>query len=121
MIDQATIDTIAERAAQFLREPNPGTRLVDAEDLARRHGVSRSFIYEHAEELGVIRLGAGPRPRLRFDPELALRAFADRRQDKNPGEEAGRRRARGRHAGPVAIHAAPLLPIRGAISVGERA
>jgi hypothetical protein len=38
-----------------------------AEQLAERLGVTRSFVYEHAAELGAFRLGSGPRARLRFD------------------------------------------------------
>lgn len=121
MIDQATIDTIAERVAQFLREADPGHRLVDAEDLARRHGVSRSFIYEHAEELGVIRLGSGPRPRLRFDPEVALRAFADRRRGTDTKHEDTPRGRRRQRSPAMDIHAPPLLPIRGAKRTGAEA
>jgi hypothetical protein len=48
--------------------------LVDAATLGRELGVSRQFVYDHAEELGVIRLGSGRRPRLRFDLEVAKRS-----------------------------------------------
>jgi hypothetical protein len=41
--------------------------LVDAARVAEYLGVSRAFVYEHADELGVHRLGAGPKARLRFD------------------------------------------------------
>jgi hypothetical protein len=51
---------------------NPTQRLVDASVLADFLGVSRAYVYEHGEQLGAIRLGAGPRARLRFDPDLAL-------------------------------------------------
>lgn len=47
-------------------------RLVDAQELADVLRVSRAFVYEHADELGAIPLGTGPKPRLRFDPEAAL-------------------------------------------------
>src|ERR1035441_9781222 len=42
--------------------------LVEPEELARTLGVSRSTIYEHADELGAVEVGGGSRPRLRFDP-----------------------------------------------------
>jgi len=51
------------------------TPLVDANALAAELGVSRDFIYEHAAQLGVLRLGAGPRARLRFDPVAARQAL----------------------------------------------
>ncbi len=41
--------------------------LVDAIALARLLGVSRAYVYEHADELGALRLGGGPKARLRFD------------------------------------------------------
>jgi hypothetical protein len=42
--------------------------LIDAVELARRLGRSRDFVYDHADELGAIRYGTGPRSRLLFDP-----------------------------------------------------
>src|SRR4051812_40819680 len=50
--------------------------LLDAAEIAQRCGVTRAWVYAHAAELGALRLGAGPRPRLRFDPaivDVALR------------------------------------------------
>jgi hypothetical protein len=48
--------------------------LVDVHELAALLGVSRSWVYQHATELGAVRLGSGSRPRLRFDPEAARAA-----------------------------------------------
>jgi len=53
--------------------PTPQT--VDAATLAAHLGVTRGFIYEHAQQLGGVRLGNGPRPRLRFDLHHALEAW----------------------------------------------
>jgi hypothetical protein len=50
-------------------EPAPPQRLLSAAEVARWWGVERSWVYSHAAWLGVRRLGTGPRPRLRFDPE----------------------------------------------------
>ena len=47
------------------------TEWLDAQEVARRLGVSREWVYEHAQELGATRLGSGRRPRLRF-PERSL-------------------------------------------------
>jgi hypothetical protein len=41
-------------------------RFIDAVAVARLLGVERDWVYEHADQLGGIRLG-GPRGRLRFD------------------------------------------------------
>ena len=46
-------------------QPEP---LVDAAEIARMHGKTRWWVYEHAGELGAVRLGCGPRPRLGFSP-----------------------------------------------------
>jgi hypothetical protein len=42
--------------------------LIDAAEAARRLGVSRDYVYRHAAELGVVRIGSGPKSPLRFDP-----------------------------------------------------
>lgn len=41
-----------------------------ARRLAAHYAVGVRFIYANADELGAIRLGAGERPRLRFDPAV---------------------------------------------------
>lgn len=55
-----------ERRSAPARQPMPW---LDAQEVARRLGVSRDWVYEHAEELGGTRVGAGIRPRLRFPPD----------------------------------------------------
>ena len=62
--------------ATFLLEPEPRTPLVDAAALAAELHVSRDFVYEHSQQLGALRLGAGPKARLRFDPIAARAALA---------------------------------------------
>jgi len=44
------------------------TRLLSALEVAEHFGVGRQWVYEHAEQLGAIRLGAGRRARMRFNP-----------------------------------------------------
>ena len=55
-----------ERRSPRARQPMPW---LDAQEVARQLGVSRDWVYEHANELGASRVGAGPRPRLRFPPD----------------------------------------------------
>jgi hypothetical protein len=64
----ADIEQIADRVAELLRDGTPAgpVRFVDAATLATALGVDRTWVYEHADELGALRLG-GPRGRLRFD------------------------------------------------------
>ncbi|MDP9416493.1 MAG: hypothetical protein M3P48_01320 [Actinomycetota bacterium] len=96
----------------------PPPRLVDAAEVARRFGLRREWVYEHADRLGAVRLGDGPRPRLRFKVERveqALAARASREPNRSspspdapaPTDLAARRRRRPR---PSSAH---LLPIRG--------
>lgn len=70
-LDVESIEALAQRLAELIapREEAPGRRLITAEEVARHWGVGRRWVYDHADELGAHRLGAGPRPRLRFDPD----------------------------------------------------
>ncbi len=54
--------------------------LVDAAEIARLHGKTRSWVYEHAGELGAVRLGSGPRPRLGVLARARRRAAREGRQ-----------------------------------------
>lgn len=70
-LDDDDIEQIAQRVAELLgpRGRSQGeARFVDAAHVARLLGVERDWVYEHAAQLGGIRLG-GPRGRLRFDRE----------------------------------------------------
>lgn len=65
------IDAIVSRVAELLqarRTARPARpRMVTAAEVARWCGVERSWVYAHAEDLGARKIGAGERPRLRFD------------------------------------------------------
>lgn len=60
--------------------------LVDARQLAHELGVSLDFVYSHARELGGMRLGTGPRARIRFDLDRARRSL-----EGKSGDTIGRR------------------------------
>lgn len=75
--------------------------MLTARQVAARFNVERSWVYAHADELGVVRLGRGPRPRLRFDPAVVAQHLLAR-----PARAA---------ATPSPSHVrggAPLLPIK---------
>jgi hypothetical protein len=74
-LSEAEIEAVATRVADLLKAQRPNDELVDAAAIARRFGVSRDFVYRHADELGGVRLGDGPRARLRFDPAKVGRAL----------------------------------------------
>lgn len=71
------IEAIATRVIELLHERTQHLQhpesLIDVAELARRTGLSRTWIYEHARDLGAIRLGDGPRARLRFNPDTVKR------------------------------------------------
>jgi hypothetical protein len=70
-LDESDIEQIAHRVAELVGRSAlaaPAPRFVDAAFVARLLSVERDWVYEHAAQLGGIRLG-GPRGRLRFDRE----------------------------------------------------
>jgi hypothetical protein len=117
----ADVEAIAHRSAELVLAalqaddaPARSPMLIDAATVAERFGVDRSWVYEHADDLGAVRLGDGARPRLRFDPDQVLAALSTRsaasvrRLSETPEvpPSPGRRRQRTRAEG------ARLLPIR---------
>jgi hypothetical protein len=100
-LSEAEIEAVATRVADLLKAQRPDAELVDAAAIARRFGVSRDFVYEHADELGAVRLGDGPKARLRFDPAKVGRVL--RKPPEKPAPRARRRATR---------RSSSLLPIR---------
>jgi hypothetical protein len=85
----------------------PGSQLIDAAAVALMLGVTRGWVYEHATELGAVRLGSGTRPRLRFDPLRVGLALEE-------GLASGpRRRPPQRFRRSVSTSEVELLPITG--------
>jgi hypothetical protein len=110
----ALADRIVERLATFLPALAAATSeahgTVDVATVARELGMSRDWVYAHADELGAERRGSGPKARLRFDLERARAAFS-RPGGPSPVPEtppAPRRRRERRSNG-----AAGLLPVKG--------
>lgn len=116
------IEQVAQRVAQLLRhEPSPsdGTQngissasaqLLTADQLARHLGLNRAWVYEHATELGAIQLGNGPRPRLRFDAQLAAQALQARRRRNEPTALSDKPRQRPTRRRRTSSNV-PLLPV----------
>jgi hypothetical protein len=67
------VEAVARQVAALLAASPGSLPLLSAGEVAARLGVERSWVYAHARELGVVRLGDGPRPRLRFDPAVVER------------------------------------------------
>lgn len=101
-LSEADIEAVATRVADLLRAGQVGADLVDANEIARRFRVSRDFVYEHANDLGAVRLGNGPKARLRFDPAKVAQTLR-----KPPEHTAPKPHRRGTR------RSSSLLPIRG--------
>jgi hypothetical protein len=76
---------IADEVAARLEGTSHGRRegLINAQEVARRTGRTRDWVYDHQGELGAIRIGSGPKPRLGFDPARVL-AHMERVDDPTP-------------------------------------
>jgi hypothetical protein len=99
------VDAIARRVVELLEGGDVSRTDTGAEaddscltvsQAARRYGVSRSWVYAHQRELGALRLGEGPRARLRFDTRVVAEAIAafDRRDGRRESSDNGRARRR---------------------------
>jgi hypothetical protein len=115
------IEQVAQRVAQLLRHEQPppaevkddvrqtSAQLLTAEQLARHLCLNRAWVYEHATELGAIQLGNGPRPRLRFDAQLAAQALQTRRRHEHTAtSDRPQPRPTRRRRKPSTV---PLLPV----------
>lgn len=75
-------DRLAARLAQHADDAQAATAaeagLLSAEQVSQWWGVTRNWVYNHADDLGAYRLGSGRRPRLRFHPDRVRSALGDR-------------------------------------------
>ena len=78
-LSDETVERIALRVVELIDggsvNPVDEPELVSVEALAKRLHVSTDYVYSHAGELGAIRLGNGPKARLRFDVAKAVEAL----------------------------------------------
>jgi DNA modification methylase len=111
-LDQESIEAIARRVAMLLSAPAQPeiapARLLSATEVAKALGVERSWVYEHAIELGAIRIGDGPRPRLRFDLSTVRQRLAG--VSGAPAAPSAPDTGRSMR---IAADSVPLLPIHG--------
>jgi hypothetical protein len=101
-----SIEALATRLAELVGANLPASvaeepekKMLSAAEVSRQWGVSRRWVYDHAEELGAVALGGGPRPRLRFDPDVVAERLGSpgparrlRRPDGNRSTRADKRR-----------------------------
>lgn len=111
----ADVEAIADAVAERLRGATAEDRdLVDVAAIARRFGVSRDYVYDNADRLGVIRIGTGTRPRLRFDPAVVAERLTRCSDSRESEQRQLGRRAKSRAATAVNGQNGPrFLPISG--------
>ncbi len=104
---------VAGRVAELLRQDAAPIASLTAAQVAQRYGVTRGWVYEHAAELGAIRLGDGTRPRLRFDAATVAQRLAARGGSERPKHQAspGRPLKPGARRRRAAGGSVELLPI----------
>ncbi|WP_037497651.1 hypothetical protein [Solirubrobacter soli] len=109
-LDPDDIEAVARRVAELLRASTSATEpLVDAAELARILGVDRDWVYAHARRLGAVRLGDGPKARLRFDIERVRATLAAVGPGKQPALGELPRPRRGRPRRPAGAVGVPLI------------
>lgn len=115
-LEREDVEAVALRVVELLEERQMlrlSSSLVDAQQVAETLGVSRAWVYEHADELGATRLGEGPKARLRFRLDVGSSASACHAgrgsTSPEPASLSASPRRRPRRSGT----SAPLLPIRG--------
>jgi hypothetical protein len=107
------LETLAGLIADRLTD-RPRASLVGVKEAAAYLGCESSWVYEHAHELGVRRLGDGPKARLRFsldeiDEKLRIGLASSRSEAATSVQPAGSRRRRRGSMGTTV----ELLPVRG--------
>ena len=112
---------ITSAVADAITDTAPATsvasadRVLSAQEVALKYGHAPSWVRQHQKELGAIKVGAGVRPRLLFDPNTVAKALASRSESERPGRVApptvagGGRSGRRRRSGTDV----PLLPYKG--------
>ena len=87
------VEQVANRVAALLqrqqhnqqqaqtREP---TGMLTVSELAQHLHLHRAWVYEHADELGAIRVGNGPKARIRFDLHTAKGALQRQQAGRGP-------------------------------------
>jgi hypothetical protein len=96
---------LARFAASMDRAPE--RELWSARRVAAHYGVSLSVVYQHADELGCVRLGGGSCARLRFDPAAVQARWAQ--VGGPPDERPERCRSRSRRRATTHQHDEDLL------------
>jgi hypothetical protein len=121
------VEQVAARVATLLRRQqeqsaetigNEQQGFLNVAQLARHFGLNPAWVYEHADELGAMRTGDGPKARIRFDLETATQAFRARQRPAEPIPAADKRRPTPRRRRPSSPPPIQLLPIHDRRTLG---
>ncbi|MDO8183978.1 hypothetical protein Q5424_08215 [Conexibacter sp. JD483] len=107
------VDAVARRVLELSR------RKLTVRDVAQLYGVHPTWVYAHADRLGAIRLGPGPKAALRFDPDQLderIRTLGDRGPTEAP-PKANKRAGLSRKRRALRGARPDLLPIGGDLLV----
>jgi predicted DNA-binding transcriptional regulator AlpA len=105
-IAEAVVDLLADRSLVVYAGPTPAARVLKAREVARLLGRSLPWVYEHATELGAIRMGSGPKARIGFD----LATIEQWKRDHQLAAPAARKPARRRSRRSAIATGANLIP-----------
>ncbi len=89
--------------------PPPAPAWMTAKELAQHLKLNPAWVYEHAQELGAIRTGTGPKARIRFDLHTATQAL--KQHQRQPVQAPGRSHRKPTRPAPYPPDA-PLLETR---------
>ena len=109
-IAEAVADVLAERGLVVYAGPSPSARILKVAEVAHLLGRSAAWVYEHAAELGAIRMGSGPRARIGFDVATIEQW---KRDHQTPVQQTrGTRRRPRRATVPSGANLLPYEPLR---------
>ena len=105
------VEAVARRVVELLAPAMgaPRRELVTAAEIAKRFHVDRSWVYGNASRLGAVRLGSGPKARLRFDADHVAAVLADAPDPFRPEAPA----SNGRRATRDSVLPPGVEPLRG--------
>jgi predicted DNA-binding transcriptional regulator AlpA len=98
-VAEAVVDVLAERGLVIYAGPGSSARVLNVQEVARLLGRSTGWVYEHAIELGAIRMGTGPKARIGFDAAAIEQWKRARQRGPAPKSAPAPRRSRRRASG----------------------
>jgi hypothetical protein len=108
---QTTILEAIKRLEQDREEQpeNGSARLLSPREMSERYGRKPQWYRDHAEELGGVRIGDGPKPPYFFDPERLSERLAARTNGAGKSDAKPKPPRRRRHR----TASTELLPVKG--------